>query len=250
MFITRVAFQGRSCWARQVEDEAVLYSWDLKELTRVGMQELQPLPLLSPGKVVCVGLNYYAHAREMHKEVPEEPLLFLKPGSAVVGSDQPIRLPPQSDEVHYEGELAVVIGRLCRKVAEADAAGYLLGCTCANDVTARDLQTKDGLFARAKGFDTFCPLGPGVETDISLFTDAAITTTVNRELVQTGRTSDMIVPPLALVSFISRIMTLHPGDVVLTGTPPGVGPIRPGDRVEVAIEHIGTLSSPVLGGQP
>jgi 2-keto-4-pentenoate hydratase/2-oxohepta-3-ene-1,7-dioic acid hydratase in catechol pathway len=247
MFMTRVDYQGRAYWAECRDDQAVLVDWNLKELARVSRQDVFARPLLHPGKVVCVGLNYYAHAREMDMALPEEPLLFFKPGSAVIDHGQPIRLPAQSAEVHYEGELAVVIGRLCRNVPEAQAGGYVLGYTCANDVTARDLQRKDGLYARAKGFDTFCPLGPGIETDIEPFADAAIRTTVNGGEVQSGRTSDMIVSPLALVSFISRVMTLHPGDVVLTGTPPGVGRIQPGDRVCVEVEGLGSLCNPVLG---
>lgn len=247
MFINRVAFQGKSYWARYEEGQALLFDRGLLEATRVSVQDVQTLPLLRPGKVVCVGLNYYAHAQEMDKPVPEEPLLFLKPGSSVVDPGQPIRLPAQSSEVHYEGELAVVMGSLCRDVSEVEAAEAVLGYTCANDVTARDLQKKDVQYTRAKGFDTFCPLGPGIETDIELFQDARITTTVNELQVQSGRVSDMIVSPLALVSFISRVMTLHPEDVVLTGTPPGVGTLTAGDQVCVAIEGIGRLCNPVLG---
>ncbi|MFO7803401.1 MAG: fumarylacetoacetate hydrolase family protein [Desulfovermiculus sp.] len=247
MFINRVAFQGRSYWARYEEGQALLFDWDLQEAARVSVQDVQTLPLLRPGKVVCVGLNSYAHAQEMDKPVPEEPLLFLKPGSSFVDHAQPIRLPAQSAEVHYEGELAVVMGRLCRDVSEAEAAKNVLGYTCANDVTARDLQRKDVQYTRAKGFDTFCPLGPGIETDIEPFKDACITTTVNEVQVQSGRVSDMILSPLALVSFISQVMTLHPGDVVLTGTPPGVGTLKAGDQVCVAIEGIGRLCNPVRG---
>jgi 2-keto-4-pentenoate hydratase/2-oxohepta-3-ene-1,7-dioic acid hydratase in catechol pathway len=246
MFITRVAFHGRSYWARYEKDQVLLFSWDLQEAARVALQDVQALPLLSPGKVVCVGLNYYAHAREMDKAVPSEPLLFLKPASAVIGPNQPIRLPIQSGEVHYEGELGVVMGRLCRHVSETEAAGHVLGYTCANDVTARDLQRQDVQYTRAKGFDTFCPLGPGIETDIGAMNEARITTAVNGVEVQSGSVADMIVSPPALVSFISRVMTLHPGDVILTGTPPGVGPLAAGDQVCVQIEGIGQLCNPVL----
>ena len=245
MFINRVAFQGRSYWAGYEEGQALLFDWDLTEVARVSSQEVHPLPLLNPGKVVCVGLNYYAHAQEMEKEVPQEPLLFLKPGSAVIDHGQPIRLPAQSAEVHYEGELAVVMGRLSRNVTEGQAARHVLGYTCANDVTARDLQRKDVQYSRAKSFDTFCPLGPGIETKIEAFREARITTWVNEGLVQSGLVSDMIVSPLALVAFISEVMTLHPGDVILTGTPPGVGALKPGDEVCVDIEGIGRLCNPV-----
>ncbi|MFP4033988.1 MAG: fumarylacetoacetate hydrolase family protein [Desulfovermiculus sp.] len=246
MFINRVAFQGRSYWARYEEGQVLLFNWDLQEAARVSHQDVQTLPLLRPGKVVCVGLNYYAHAREMDKAVPSEPLLFLKPGSAVIDHNQPIRLPSQSREVHYEGELGVVIASLCHHVSEAEAAGHILGYTCANDVTARDLQRKDVQYTRAKGFDTFCPLGPGIETDIGAMGEARITTLVNDVQVQSGSVADMIVSPPALVSFISRVMTLHPGDVILTGTPPGVGALAAGDRVCVQIEGIGHLCNPVL----
>lgn len=246
MFIQQVAFQGSSYWARYEEDQVLLFNWDLQETTRVSVQDVQTLPLLSPGKVVCVGLNYYAHAREMDKAVPTEPLLFLKPGSSVIDHNQPIRLPTQSNEVHYEGELGVVIGSLCRQVSETEAPGHVLGYTCANDVTARDLQRKDVQYSRAKGFDTFCPLGPGIETDIGAMGDARITTSVNDVQVQSGSVADMIVSPPALVSFISRVMTLHPGDVILTGTPPGVGALKAGDRVCVEIDKIGRLCNPVL----
>ena len=246
MFIHRVAFQGRSYWARYEEGQALLFDWDLTEVARVSTQDVHTLPLLNPGKVVCVGLNYYAHAREMDKAVPEEPLLFLKPGSAVIDHGQPIRLPAQSAEVHYEGELAVVMSRLCRNVSENEAQAHVLGYTCANDVTARDLQRKDVQYSRAKSFDTFCPLGPGIETGIQALGQARISTWVNEDRVQSGLVSDMIVPPLALVAFISRVMTLHPGDVILTGTPPGVGSLKPGDQVCVDIQGIGRLCNPVI----
>ncbi|MDZ7758879.1 MAG: fumarylacetoacetate hydrolase family protein [Desulfovermiculus sp.] len=245
MFITRVAFQGRPFWARCEENEVLLLGWNLEQVAQVSRQDVHPLPLLSPGKVVCVGMNYYAHAREMDKAVPEEPLLFLKPGSAVIDHGQPIRLPTQSAEVHYEGELAVVMKSLCCKVSEAEAIRHVLGYTCANDVTARDLQTKDIQYTRAKGFDTFCPLGPGIETGVQALREARISTWVNDESVQSGLVSDMIVSPLALVAFISKVMTLHPGDVILTGTPPGVGTLNPGDQVCVDIEGIGRLCNPV-----
>ncbi len=247
MRITRVGYQGRSYWADGDGERILLLDWELRKVAQVTAQEVQPLPLLNPGKIVCVGLNYYAHAREMNKEVPDEPLLFLKPGSAVIGPGQPIYLPAQSSQVHYEGELAVVMGRLCRDASESGAKGFVLGYTCANDVTARDLQTKDGLYARAKGFDTFCPLGPVIQTGIEALQDVGIKTTVDEEVVQSGRTSDMIASPMDLVSFISKIMTLHPGDVILTGTPPGVGPVQPGNEVCVEIEGIGRLSNPVRG---
>ena len=193
-----------------------------------------------PSKIVAVGLNYKAHAEEMGKPLPEEPLLFMKPSTAVIANKMRIFLPEMSERVDYEGELAVVIGRKCRKVTPEEAPDYILGYSCFNDVTARDLQQKDGQYTRAKSFDTFAPYGPWISTSVDPL-DLRITTRVNGEVRQEGRTSDMIFSPFELVSFISQIMTLLPGDVIVTGTPPGVGPLNDGDRVEIEIEGIGTL---------
>jgi 2-keto-4-pentenoate hydratase/2-oxohepta-3-ene-1,7-dioic acid hydratase in catechol pathway len=173
--------------------------------------------------------------------------MFMKPSTAVIGPDDLIRLPPESGRVDHEGELAVVIGRPCRRVSEEEAPAYILGYTCGNDVTARDLQQKDGQWTRAKGFDSFCPLGPWVETDLDL-SDLEISTRINGEVRQRGRTSDMIFPPPVLVAYVSRVMTLLPGDVILTGTPSGVGPMSQGDRVEVEVEGIGILANEVTSG--
>lgn len=193
-----------------------------------------------PSKIVAVGLNYKAHAEEMGKPLPEEPLLFMKPSTAVIANKMRIFLPEMSERVDYEGELAVVIGRKCRKVTPEEAPDYILGYSCFNDVTARDLQQKDGQYTRAKSFDTFAPYGPWISTSVDPL-DLKITTRVNGEVRQEGKTSDMIFSPFELVSFISQIMTLLPGDVIVTGTPPGIGPLNDGDRVEVEIEGIGTL---------
>ena len=193
-----------------------------------------------PSKIVAVGLNYKAHAEEMGKPLPEEPLLFMKPSTAVIANKMRIFLPEMSERVDYEGELAVVIGRKCRKVTPEEAPDYILGYSCFNDVTARDLQQKDGQYTRAKSFDTFAPYGPWISTSVDPL-DLRITTRVNGEVRQEGRTSDMIFSPFELVSFISQIMTLLPGDVIVTGTPPGVGSLSDGDRVEIEIEGIGTL---------
>ena len=193
-----------------------------------------------PSKIVAVGLNYKAHAEEMGKPLPEEPLLFMKPSTAVIANKMRIFLPEMSERVDYEGELAVVIGRKCRKVTPEEAPDYILGYSCFNDVTARDLQQKDGQYTRAKSFDTFAPYGPWISTSVDPL-DLKITTRVNGEVRQEGKTSDMIFSPFELVSFISQIMTLLPGDVIVTGTPPGVGPLNDGDRVEIEIEGIGTL---------
>jgi 2-keto-4-pentenoate hydratase/2-oxohepta-3-ene-1,7-dioic acid hydratase in catechol pathway len=202
-------------------------------------------PVIPRSKVIGIGRNYAEHAAEMGGEAPEEPLMFLVPNTAVIGPDDPVVLPPQSSEVHYEGELAVVIGRMCKDVAPEDALGVIFGYTCANDVTARDLQRSDGQWARAKGFDTFCPLGPWVETDLDPGA-LALVTRLDGEVVQDGTTADMVHGVAALVSHASAAFTLLPGDVILTGTPAGVGPMVSGQRVEVEIEGIGVLANPVV----
>ncbi len=213
---------------------------------RVPLEDARLLaPVIPRSKVVGVGRNYAAHAAELGHEVPAEPLVFLKPNTSVVGPSDPIVLPRQSSEVHYEGELAVVIGRLCRDVPRERVAEVVVGYTCANDVTARDLQKSDGQWWRAKGFDSFCPLGPYLVTDLDPG-DLRITTRRDGETVQDGRTSQMVFDVPTLVAFVSSAMTLLPGDVILTGTPEGVGPLAAGQRVEVEVEGIGVLSNPVV----
>jgi 2-keto-4-pentenoate hydratase/2-oxohepta-3-ene-1,7-dioic acid hydratase in catechol pathway len=198
-----------------------------------------------PSKVVAIGKNYADHAKEMGGEAPETPIVFLKPSTSVIGPREPIRYPVGvSTQVDYEGELAVVIGRLCREVPPERATDVVLGFTCANDVTARDLQRAEPQWGRAKGFDTFCPLGPWIATGLDP-ADLAVTTTVNGELRQAGRTSAMVHSVADLVAFVSQAMTLLPGDVILTGTPAGVGPLAVGDEVSVTIEGVGTLTNPV-----
>ncbi len=194
----------------------------------------------APGKIVAIGLNYADHAAEAQRELPKEPMLFLKPSTAVIGPEDEIIYPPQTANLHHEGELAIVIGRTARQVGEADARRHVLGYTCANDVTARDLQRRDVQFTRGKGFDTFAPLGPWIVTDLDP-SDLAIETRVNGVVRQRSRTSHLIFSCDYLVSFISHVMTLLPGDVISTGTPAGVGPMRVGDVVEVEIEKIGCL---------
>ena len=194
-----------------------------------------------------MGSNYVDHAAEMGAEVPDEPIIFLKPPTTVVGPMQPIRLPPESTKVHHEAELAVVMGKVTRNVDIEDVGPHILGYTAANDVTARDLQRRDGQWTRAKGFDTFCPLGPAIDTELDPLEGLSIICRVNGEIRQSGSTSDMVFGVGELVSYVSRIMTLLPGDVILTGTPSGVGPIEAGDRVEVEIEGVGVLMNPVVG---
>jgi 2-keto-4-pentenoate hydratase/2-oxohepta-3-ene-1,7-dioic acid hydratase in catechol pathway len=199
---------------------------------------------LRPEKIICVGRNYADHAREHDAEVPEVPLLFLKPPSAVIGPDQPIILPPQSNRVEHEAELAVVISRQGRWISTQEAMDYVFGYTIANDVTARDLQWRDGQWTRGKGFDTFCPLGPWIETEFDP-ADALITCHVNGEMRQMASTRDMVFSIQKLIAFASSVMTLQPGDILMTGTPAGVGQLTHGDVVEISIEGIGILRNPV-----
>lgn len=206
--------------------------------------EIRFLPPVLPSKIVAVGINYKEHAKEMKHEVPSEPVIFLKPPSAVIGSQDPIRYPKLSGRIDYEGELAVVMKKRAKDISPEDVPGYVLGYTCFNDVTARDLQKKDGQWSRAKGFDSFSPLGPWVVSDLDT-ANVQVETYLNGELKQRGRTSDMIFDVPTLVSFISRVMTLEPGDVITTGTPPGIGPMKPGDVVDVCIEGIGILRNSV-----
>ncbi|MBA3741747.1 fumarylacetoacetate hydrolase family protein [Sporichthya sp.] len=202
-------------------------------------------PVIPRSKVVGVGRNYADHAAELGNEVAAEPLLFLKPNTTVISPADPIGHPQQSTDVHYEGELAVVIGRICREVPVERVPEVIFGYTVGNDVTARDLQRSDDQWTRAKGFDSFCPLGPWIVTDLDI-TDLAVTTTLNGELKQAGRTSAMVHKVPDLIAYITSVMTLLPGDVILTGTPAGVGPMKPGDEVSVTVEGIGTLTNPVV----
>ncbi len=207
-------------------------------------------PVIPRSKVVCVGINYLRHAAELGGDVPDEPLIFLKPNTSVIGPGEPVLYPEQSSDVHYEGELAVVIGRICREVSAEDAPKVIFGYTVANDVTARDLQKKDGQWTRAKGFDTFCPLGPWIETSLDP-SNLAVTTELAKEgqgseMKQDGHTSDMVFSVPDIVEYVSSFMTLLPGDVILTGTPEGVGPMVVGDSVSITIEGIGTLTNRVM----
>lgn len=207
--------------------------------------EVRLLAPVDPGKIVCVGRNYAAHAAELGNEVPKEPLIFLKPPSAIIGPGEAIVLTPQSQRVEHEGELALIVGRHCSQLKDSDdALSYLLGYSCLNDVTARDLQKSDVQFTRAKGFDTFCPVGPHIETQLDP-TNVLVEAHVNGALRQSGSTSLMSYPVAFLVRWISRVMTLIPGDLIATGTPAGVGPLVAGDTVEVSIGGVGVLRNPV-----
>ena len=211
---------------------------------RVALGDVLLLAPVLPSKMVCVGKNYAAHAAEFGTQVPEEPLLFLKPSTAVIGPGDPIRLLPISGRVDYEGELAVVIGRLARGVRAEDAFKYILGYTCANDVTLRDLQKTDDQWARAKGFDGSAPIGPWIETDLDP-NDAIVRTRLNGEIRQQSSTSEMVFGVATLIEYITVFMTLLPGDVVLTGTPEGVGKLAVGDVVDVEVEGVGVLRNGV-----
>jgi 2-keto-4-pentenoate hydratase/2-oxohepta-3-ene-1,7-dioic acid hydratase in catechol pathway len=206
--------------------------------------EIHLIPPCQPTKIVAVGLNYQSHAQELNMQLPDEPLLFLKPSTSVIGHEGYISYPPMSRRVDYEAELGVVIGRVAKSVSVDEAKSYILGYTCFNDVTARDLQGKDKQFTRSKSFDTFAPVGPWIETDLDP-TKCKVESFLNGKLKQSGNTSDLVFPVFYLVSFISEIMTLLPGDIIATGTPSGIGPMKVGDTVEVKIEGIGTLRNQV-----
>ena len=213
----------------------------------IPLRDARLLAPVLPSKVVAMGKNYVEHAAEMGGDVPEEPIMFLKPSTAVIGPGDPIPYPSVSTRVDHEAELAVVIGRLARGVRAEEASSVVLGYTCGNDVTARDLQQRDGQWTRAKSFDGFCPLGPWIETELDA-SDVEVLCRVNGDVRQSARTSQLAFGPAVLVEFVSRVMTLLPGDVILTGTPAGVGPVEPGDKVEVEIEGIGVLDNEVVAG--
>jgi 2-keto-4-pentenoate hydratase/2-oxohepta-3-ene-1,7-dioic acid hydratase in catechol pathway len=248
MRIVRFEFKGRSGYGI-LEGEQISVLWatpydgGLKNTTGevMSLPEVTLLAPCEPTKVVGVGLNYRDHAKEFGHPLPEEPLLFLKPSTVVIGPDEDIVYPAMSRQVDYEAELAVVIGKPCRHAAAEDFRDYVLGYTAINDVTARDLQRKDGQFTRSKSFDTFAPLGPWIETAIPDPDNLAVESYLNGENRQRSSTRNLVFSVGALVAFISRIMTLLPGDVIATGTPSGVGPMQPGDVVEIRVEGVGTL---------
>jgi len=229
--------------------EGDIYKRDQTKPVMTGLElsldEVRIVSPCTPGKIVCVGVNYRDHAAEMGLDLPKEPLLFLKPSSSVIGPGEAIVYPGMSRNLHFEGELAVVIKKEARHIKAEDADDYILGFTCANDVTARDLQQSDGQWSRAKGFDTFCPLGPAIAAKLD-YQNLRIVTRVNGEVRQESSTSQMVFSVPQLLEAITAVMTLMPGDVVITGTPPGVGPLQPGDEVSVTIEGIGTLTNKVV----
>lgn len=254
MKIVRVRISGDEIAYGVAEAEGVrvhrgtpFVAWEPTEAV-IPYGEAHLLAPVFPTKVVCVGRNYADHAAERGAEVPDEPVIFLKPATAVIGPEAAIVIPPEATEVHHEAELGVVVGRVSHKVAAEDAGAHILGYTAANDVSARNLQAKDGQWTRAKGFDTFCPLGPAIETELDP-AGIRVACLVNGTLRQEGSTDDMVFGVGEIFEFVTRVMTMLPGDVILTGTPAGVGPIAPGDRVEVNIERIGSLINPVVAGR-
>jgi 2-keto-4-pentenoate hydratase/2-oxohepta-3-ene-1,7-dioic acid hydratase in catechol pathway len=244
MKLCRVEFEGRISDGEMKGEEVILAGGSTA--VRVPASEVRFLTPVTPSKVVCVGRNYADHAAELGNEVPKEPLLFLKAPSALITDADAIRLTPISSSVEHEAELAVVIGRRCTALSEADdPLAYVLGYTALNDVTARDLQRKDGQFTRAKSFDTFCPVGRTVETELDV-SDIAVRCIVNGEVRQSGRTSQMVFSVPFLIRYISNMMTLLPGDVIATGTPSGVSRLNAGDICEITIDGLETLTNPVV----
>ena len=227
------------------ELEGDLFSSPARRKGCYPLSSVRLLPPCNPTKIVAVGLNYRDHAHELGFPIPDEPIIFLKPPTAIVGPGAAIVYPRASSQVDFEAELGVVIKNRIRSISPGEAYGHILGYTCANDVTARDLQKKDGQWTRAKSFDTFCPIGPWIETDLDP-ADLLVESYLNGELKQSSRTSQLIFRIDHLVSFISNIMTLYPGDLIITGTPAGIGPMQPGDEVEVRIEGIGSLTNKVI----
>ena len=250
MKLVRFLVQGRTAYGVVNNNEVAELDGDYSASSKnpKAIHRLSDVKLLAPcvpTKVVAVGLNYRDHARELGMPIPDDPILFLKPPTSVIGPGDAIVYPEMSSRVDYEAELGVVIRDRTSRIAPGEALGHILGYTCANDVTARDLQKKDGQWTRAKSFDTFCPVGPWIETELNPG-DVLIESYANGVRKQSSRTSQFIFPVDYLVSFISKIMTLNPGDLIITGTPAGIGPMKPGDEVEVRIEGIGSLRNTVI----
>ncbi|MBU1275564.1 MAG: fumarylacetoacetate hydrolase family protein [Proteobacteria bacterium] len=248
--IVRFSHQGRVRYGLVSGGRLRLYEGSPFSGGQVGKQtaplnEVRLLAPCRPSKVVAVGLNYKAHAKEVNKALPAEPMIFMKPSTSVIGPGDKIVRPAISQRVDHESELGVVMGRQCRLVGPDEAKDYILGYTCLNDVTARDLQARDGQYTRGKGFDTFCPLGPVIALDLDP-TRVQVKAVVNGETRQDTNTSDMIFDVYQLVSFVSQVMTLKPGDVIATGTPSGIGPLQAGDVVAIEVQGVGVLENPVV----
>ncbi len=243
---------GRDCIVRILltppeEADGDMEGLRTRRIEAIALEEAALLPPVRPSKIVCVGRNYREHAAELGHDVPKEPLIFFKPTSALLSPGGTVRRPKISERVDYEGELGVVIGKTCyQPPADADIRQFILGYTCVNDVTARDLQNKDGQWTRAKGFDTFCPAGPVVTDEIDPWSGVAVETRVNRQVRQQGNTRDFIFSLEAVIRHIAQAMTLFPGDLIPSGTPAGVGPVVAGDVMEVSVEGVGTLKNSVI----
>ncbi|MFH2050314.1 MAG: fumarylacetoacetate hydrolase family protein [bacterium] len=231
---TKINIIKNSPWLEKPE---IIKTVDLDE-------DCQLLAPVEPSKIICIGLNYHAHVKASYSadEAPENPLIFMKPPSSIIGPEDLIVLPAVSERVDYEAELGVVIGKTARDVIREKADEYILGLTCVNDVTARDLQKKDGQWTRAKGFDTFCPVGPWIITDVD-YTDLQVEGILNDKVMQSGTTAQMIFDIPFLISYVSSIMTLNPGDLISTGTPSGISPMNTGDKIEVKVANVGTLTN-------
>lgn len=246
MRVVRVVYQGRTFYASLQGDNVFCLNKNLGLDAAIPLREVAVVPPVMPTKIVCAQVNSQVHARETGSPTPVEPRLFLKPPSTVIGTGQAIVLPWQSRQVEHQAQLAMVLGKACHKVPPESVAEYIFGYACANDVTARDLEKLDACPTRAKGFDTFCPVGPWIETAVEDVANLTIRTQVNGTVVQEGSTADMLFKPFDLVSYISAVMTLNPGDVVLTGTPGGVGAMHAGDEVRIEIDNVGILINPVM----
>lgn len=249
MRIVRVRHNTKAFYASIGEDGRFTNLQQGANQTALDPSDVSLLPLVAPSKIICVGLNFRDHAKELNMPLPAEPPFFLKPPSSLLSNGQTILIPHGVGQVDYEAELAVVMGQHCRNVTPTQAADFVFGYSCANDVTARDLQKNERMFGRCKGYDTFCPIGPWIETEMPS-KKSAIRTLINGVLRQQGTLADMIAQPLELVSAISHVMSLNPGDVILTGTPRGVGPILPGDTVQVEIDNVGVLLNGVAWDDP
>lgn len=244
MRIIRVQYKESVFYAELLEGSVRCLLSQLQLPDPIPLQDVSILPLVAPSKVVCVGLNYRAHCEELGFPVPSRPEFFLKPPTSILLNGQSIILPPHVGRVDAEAELALVMGQFCHNVSEDNAAQYIFGYTCANDVTARDVQRQESLIGHCKAYDTFCPIGPWLETEVEDVNALPIRCVVNNEVRQDGNTDDMLFSPFRLVSYLSKIMTLVPGDVILTGTPPGVSAIQDGDMIQVEIEGVGVLFNP------
>lgn len=249
MKIARILWQGKKCYAKVEEDKYYLIDGDIFDIKNVSAKPLEGsikiLAPTQPSKIVALGANYKKHAKELNLNINPVPLIFLKPPSSVIADGESIIIPPDAKKVDYEAELAIIIGKDCKNVKKEEVFDVICGYTCANDVSERIFQKSDGQWTRAKGFDTFCPVGPVVETELE-GDNVSLKAVVNGNVVQQGNTSDMINDITTIITFISSVMTLKKGDLILTGTPEGVGQIRRGDTVEIIIEGIGVLKNEVI----